>query len=130
MATGIWMGVLALAGVTFVAADPALWEGFRQRSWPLVAGSMLGGFTSLWALARRRFVLATLGALLAVTLVIAGWAAAQYPLLVPPTITVAMAKAPDSVQWILLATTAGGAVFLLPALAYLLYLFKGRHSPR
>ena len=121
---------MALAGVTFVAADPVLWEGFRQRSWPLVAGSMLGGFLSLWALVQRRFVLATVGAVLAVTLVIAGWGAAQYPMLVPPVITVEMAKAPESVQWILLATTAAGAVLLLPALAYLFYLFKGQHAPR
>jgi cytochrome d ubiquinol oxidase subunit II len=130
IASGIWMGALALAGVTFVASDPVLWEGFRQRSWPLVVGSIAGGFSSLLALARYRFTLASLCSALAVTLVIAGWGAAQYPLLVPPSISLEMAKAPDNVLWVLLATTAAGAVFLLPALGYLLYLFKVQRSPR
>ncbi len=125
LATGIWMGVLALAGVAYVATDaPLLWDGFRQRSWPLVLGSIVAGFLSLYSLIRERYRTAVLGAAAAVTSVIWGWAVAQYPWLVPPTITVEDAKAPANVLWLLIATICLGFLLLVPALAYLLYLFK------
>ncbi|HEX3725822.1 MAG TPA: cytochrome d ubiquinol oxidase subunit II [Pirellulales bacterium] len=128
MATGIWMGLLALAGLAYVASDSSLWQGFHERSWPLVAGSVVAGFLSLWSLAVERFRSAVLGAAAAVTSVIWGWGLAQYPFLVPPTITVEAAKAPDNVLWLLLITTFAGAGLLLPALGYLFYLFKTRRA--
>lgn len=125
LATGIWMGVLALAGVVYVALDaPLLWEGFRQRSWPLVAGSVVAGFVSLESLVRHRFRAAAVGAATAVVAVIWGWAVAQYPFVVPPAITIDQAKAPAQVLWYLIATAGAGALLLVPALGYLLYLFK------
>jgi cytochrome d ubiquinol oxidase subunit II len=125
IATGIWMGVLALAGVAYVATDaPDLWDGFRRRSWPLVAGSVVTGFLSLHSLVRERYRTAVVGAAAAVTAVIWGWAVAQYPYLVPPTITIESAKAPANVLWLLIGTIGGGAILVVPALAYLLYLFK------
>jgi cytochrome d ubiquinol oxidase subunit II len=131
LATGIWMGVLALAGVAYVATDaPLLWNGFRRHSWPLVGGSVIAGFLALESLARHRYRAAVLGAALAVSTVIWGWAAAQYPYLVPPTITIEDSKAPANVLWFLIATTGAGAALLLPALAYLLYLFKAGHRKR
>ena len=125
LASGIWMGVLAVAGVVYLATDATdLWRGFRERSWPLVGGSVLAGFLSLYSLTRENYRTAVIAAAAAVTTVIWGWAVAQYPLLVPPTITVESAKAPDNVLWLLLATTALGSLLLLPALWYLFYLFK------
>jgi cytochrome d ubiquinol oxidase subunit II len=127
LATGIWMGVLALAGVAYVATDaPLLWDGFRRRSWPLVGGSILAGFLALESLARHRYRAAVVAAALAVVAVIWGWAVAQYPYLVPPAVTIDQAKAPSAVLWFLIATAGAGALLLLPALAYLLYLFKAR----
>ncbi|MGD9723730.1 MAG: cytochrome d ubiquinol oxidase subunit II [Pirellulales bacterium] len=129
LATGIWMGVLALAGVGYVAIDaPLLWQGFRAHSWPLVGGSVAAGFLSLDALVRERFRVAVAASALAVVAVIWGWAVAQYPYLVPPSITIEDSKAPDRVLWFLIATTAAGAVLLVPALGYLLYLFKAHRQ--
>ncbi len=131
LATGIWMGVLALAGVAYVAIDaPLLWDGFRVRSWPLVAASIVAGFLTIESLARHRYRAAVVGAVLAVVAVIWGWGVAQYPYLVPPAITIDEAKAPERVLWFLIATAGAGALLLVPALAYLMYLFKARHSPR
>ncbi len=128
MASGMWMGVLALAGLAYVATDaPLLWEGFRARSWPLVAVSLAGGFLALISLAREWYRLAVVSAATAVTSVIWGWAVAQYPMLVPPSITIENAKAPDNILWLLVATIGIGSLLLLPALAYLFYIFKTEH---
>ncbi len=125
LATGIWTGVLALAGVGYVATGaPHLWQGFRERSWPLVLASVVAGFGTQVALIRQSYRTAVVSAAAAVTTVIWGWAAAQYPYLVPPTITIENAKAPDNVLWLLITTVAGGALLLVPALWYLFYLFK------
>ncbi len=60
IASGIWMGVLALSGVAYMATDAFLWEGFSQRSWPLVGGSVAAGFLSLYALALERYYAAAI----------------------------------------------------------------------
>jgi cytochrome bd ubiquinol oxidase subunit II len=131
LATGIWMGLLSLAGVVYVASDaPDLWDGFRRRSWPLVAGAIAAGFLSLDSLVRERFRIAVGAAAAAVTSVIWGWAIAQYPLLVPPSITVENAKAPANILWLLIATVGFGSLLLIPALGYLFYLFKSGRRER
>ncbi len=131
LASGIWMGVLALAGVAYVATSaPHLWDGFRHRSWPLVAGSIVSGFLSLYSLVRKRYRTAVVGASGAMVAVIWGWAVAQYPYLVPTSITIDEAKSPARVLWFLIATTAAGAFLLVPALGYLLYLFKVRQTEK
>lgn len=130
LATGTWTGVLALAGVVYVATDaPLLWQGFRERSWPLVIASIIAGCMAQVALAREAYRTAVMSAAGAVTMVIWGWAAAQYPYLVPPEITVESAKAPDNILWLLMVTIAGGSALLVPALLYLFYLFKSGSRP-
>ena len=69
-----------------------------------MAGSIVAGFLSLYSLVRERYRTAVVGAAAAVTAVIWGWAVAQYPYLVPPTITIEDAKAPANVLWLLIAT--------------------------
>jgi cytochrome d ubiquinol oxidase subunit II len=127
LATGIWMGVLALTGLVLVATDaPLLWEGFRARAWPLVGLSIAGGLGSLWALLRRRFTSAILGADTAVAAVIWGWGIAQYPMIIPPSLTITAAKGPDAVLRVMLWGIGAGAVLLFPSLVYLFVLFKGQ----
>lgn len=127
LATGLWMGVLAMAGLGMVATDaPLLWEGFRKRAWPLVGMSIGGGLFSLWALLRWHFSAAVLGAGTAVATVIWGWGVAQYPALIPPALTIVTAKGPDLVLWVMLWSIVAGTVLLLPSLAYLFVLFKGK----
>lgn len=127
LATGAWMGILAMAGLAFVATDaPLLWQGFRSQAWPLVGVSIGGGLFSLWALLRRRFTGAILGAGAAVAAVVWGWGVAQYPAIIPPALTIEAAKGPDSVLWAMIWGIAAGAVLLVPSLGYLFYLFKGK----
>ena len=53
-----------------------------------------------------------------------GWMLAQYPYLIPPAITVDMAKGPGAAIWASVGAAAAGAVLLIPALLYLFRLFK------
>ncbi|MCI0410623.1 MAG: cytochrome d ubiquinol oxidase subunit II, partial [Acidobacteria bacterium] len=127
LATGAWMGILAMAGLMVVATDaPVLWKGFRARAWPLVGLSILGGIFSLLALLLRRFTGAVLGAGVAVAGVLWGWGVAQYPVIIPPAVIVKAAKGPDAVLWALIGGFAIGATLLVPSLGYLFYLFKGK----
>lgn len=125
LATGIWMGILTGVGLLYVSTDaPLLWDGFQRRSGALVAGSVVAGLATIVSLVSRWYRAAVFAACAAVTAVIWGWALAQYPWLVPPTITIEEAKAPDRVLWFLIATAACGALLLVPALGYLMWLFK------
>lgn len=127
LATGAWMGILAMAGLAMVATDaPLLWAGFRERAWPLVGMSIAGGLFSLWALLQWHFTAAVLGAGVAVAAVVWGWGVAQYPAIIPPLLTIAAAKGPDTVLWVMLWGILAGTVFLLPSLVYLFALFKGK----
>jgi cytochrome d ubiquinol oxidase subunit II len=58
-------------------------------------------------------------------LLLAGWGAAQFPLLIVPDVSLRMAAAPPQVLRVLLWTLAGGAALLFPALFYLFAVFKG-----
>ena len=59
-----------------------------------------------------------------VTLVVAGWAAAQFPYAIPPDLTLTEAAAPPSVLSLTLIALAAGSVVLLPAFVYLYWVFK------
>jgi cytochrome d ubiquinol oxidase subunit II len=60
-----------------------------------------------------------------VSLILWGWAAAQFPYLVEPNITIQDAAAPRITLNLLLAALAVGAVVLVPSLYVLFRVFKG-----
>jgi cytochrome d ubiquinol oxidase subunit II len=125
LATGVWMGLLALAGLVFLATEaPRLWQGFQERAWPLVVVSLVTGFFSLGALWRRHFTAAAAGVAATVATVLAGWGIAQYPALVSPAITIEGAKAPNAVLWAMIGSIAVGALVLIPSLGWLFVIFK------
>ena len=119
-----------MAGLAMVRLEaPELAAGFMRRGWPLVVVSLVCGIGSLVEVWRRRMTRAVLAASSAVAAVIWGWGVSQYPAIVPPAITADIAKAPDQVLWMMLIVIALGAVLLLPALAYLMVLFKSGPPP-
>ena len=71
---------------------------------------------------RERFELARYTAAAAVTAIVAGWAVAQEPYLLPPDLTVEQAAAADATLVALLVATALGMLILIPALAWLFRL--------
>jgi cytochrome bd ubiquinol oxidase subunit II len=86
----------------------------------LVSGA--AGLVTLWLEWRERFEVARYTAALAVAAVVAGWAVAQQPYLLPPELTVEEAAAPDATLLALLIGTALGMLILIPALAWLFRL--------
>ncbi len=132
LATGVWMGILALAGLVFLATEaPLLWQGFQERAWPLVVVSLVTGFFSLGALWRRNYTASAAGVAATVATVLASWGVAQYPALVLPAITIEGAKAPNAILWAMIGSIAVGALVLLPSLGWLFMIFKRvqRRSP-
>jgi cytochrome d ubiquinol oxidase subunit II len=107
-------------------AAPLVRTGLMASSWalPLHLATGLSAVVVLAALGFRRFRLARVAAGLQVSLIFWGWALAQYPLLVPPDLTIANSAAPEStLRLVLVALAIGGAV-LLPSLWYLFQVFK------
>jgi cytochrome bd ubiquinol oxidase subunit II len=63
-----------------------------------------------------------------VSLIVWGWALAQYPYLVPPDLTIRGAAAPQATLRLILVALGLGAVVLLPSLVYLFRVFKAGPS--
>ena len=85
----------------------------------------MGALLALWL---RRFVLARMAAVGQVTLILVGWSLAQYPNLVTPDVTVMNVHAPEITLRLLVLALGVGAIVLLPSLAFLFHLFKGKES--
>ena len=59
-----------------------------------------------------------------VTLILWGWALAQYPYLIPPDLTIRAAAAPRITLVLVLWALVAGGLVLFPSLIYLLRVFK------
>jgi len=94
----------------------------------LLAGTSLMSVVALVALWRRKFALARIAAICQVTLILVGWCLAQYPNLITPDLTVGNAHAPKITLRLLVLALGAGAIVLLPSLAFLFHLFKGKES--
>jgi cytochrome d ubiquinol oxidase subunit II len=114
-------GVLAIAG--WQAPRLLLQLTRTPWSWGLHAMTAACAITALAALVLRRLHLARLTAAAQAALILAGWAFAQYPFLVPPDLTLARTAAPAATLRLLLGTLAAGALLLLPAFFYLYRIF-------
>jgi cytochrome d ubiquinol oxidase subunit II len=128
----LWSG-LALAPVALAVfltskeGAPEMCHGLTRWWAPvLLAWTSLFAVVALAALWLRRFALARLAAIGQVTLILVGWGLAQYPNLIVPDITVSNTAAPESTLRLLVIALGFGAMLLLPSLAYLFYIFKGR----
>ncbi|MGH9041106.1 MAG: cytochrome d ubiquinol oxidase subunit II [Acidimicrobiia bacterium] len=123
LGSGLLTGAAALAAILPLGHDaPTLADGLTGRGLPLVAGSAAAGVTALWALERRRYQLARLAAVAAVSAVVLGWAAGQHPWLLTDTLTIADAAGARATLWALVAVFVVAGLLVVPALAYLFWL--------
>jgi cytochrome d ubiquinol oxidase subunit II len=126
LASGAVAGALAAIGLVVVHGDAhPLFHGLVSGA-GLVAliVSVLAGAATVGLVWVGRFGLARISAALAVAAVIAGWALAQQPLILP-RLTIAQAAAPhDTLVAVVVAVLAGGAI-LFPSLALLFRLVLG-----
>jgi len=128
LVSGVVAGALALAGLLVIRASAeSLWHGLTSGlGLALVIVSALAGVVTMVLVFFERFGPARASAALAVAAVIAGWAAAQSPLVLPG-LTVAQAAAGRSTLIATIVAVAAGAVVLVPSLAVLYSLvLRGR----
>src|SRR2546429_397596 len=118
---GILAGLAAVVGLFVLRDDsPYIHHGLTHEGLPFVIQSAVFGLTALGALwrqfggARVRFL-----AVATVVSVLLGWGVAQYPYILPTTLTIDQAAAPGSVLSWLVIVFIIGAVVIAPALAML-----------
>jgi cytochrome d ubiquinol oxidase subunit II len=123
LAAGASAGAVAVAGIAVVHGDAhELYE--RLLHTDAVAGlvlSVLAGIATLALVLRSRFEAARVTAALAVAAMIAGWAIAQNPLLLPG-LTIEQAAAPHATLVCLVFAIVAGGVILFPSLGLLFRL--------
>jgi len=127
--SGAAAGVLALSVFLLSKTGaPRVRAGISLSGWaiPLQMLTALAALGAFWALWRRRYRAARLCAVAQVSLILWGWAAAQFPFLVEPNITIQAAAAPRPTLRFLLWALVAGVSLLLPSFYYLFRVFKGR----
>jgi cytochrome d ubiquinol oxidase subunit II len=128
LAAAVVAGALAVAGLVVLHSDARkLFDGLVSGDGlaALIVSGLAGGATLVLVL-RRRYELARLSASLAVATVVAGWALAQRPVLLPG-LTVQQAAAPDATLVAVIVAVVAGVVVLFPSLALLFSLvLRGR----
>jgi cytochrome d ubiquinol oxidase subunit II len=127
--SGVVVGILALT--VFVLAGtgaPTVRAGISRSSWALALHVLTAVFatSAFYALWTRKYKLARISAAAQVTLILLGWAFAQYPHLVEPDITIFSAAAPRITLELLLAALIAGALLLFPSYYYLFRIFKSQ----
>jgi cytochrome d ubiquinol oxidase subunit II len=129
--SGVVVGILALT--VFLLAGkgaPTVRAGISRTWWAVglhvfTAVFAVGAFYALWI---RSYRLARFCAAAQVTLILLGWAFAQYPHLVEPAITISSAAAPRATLQLLLGALVLGALLLFPSYYYLFRIFKRGHE--
>ena len=131
---------LSAAVVVFVLAFAALALAFRgaprvrtglvATPWALwlQLATAIAAVTSIVALWRRRYRVARVAAAVQVSFILWGWVLAQFPYLVPDALTIRDAAAPRVTLELLLWGLAGGAIVLVPSLAYLFRMVRRLES--
>jgi cytochrome bd ubiquinol oxidase subunit II len=126
LGAGLVAGALAVAGLAVLRQDahPLYRELVAGPGLAAVVVSGGAGATALTLVARSRFALARYVAALAVAAIVAGWALAQQPRLLPG-LTVEQAAAPHATLVAIVVAVLGGGVILLPSLLLLARLSLG-----
>jgi NADH:ubiquinone reductase (H+-translocating) len=111
-------GLVAVVGIFVLAADaPFIFQGLAQRGWVFILLSGACGLGALLLLRRKQRRATRLLAAAAVAAVMGGWGAAQYPYLLPTSLTIAAgAGAPATLQWLVLVVVAA-VLLVVPSLA-------------
>jgi cytochrome d ubiquinol oxidase subunit II len=116
-------GVVSFAGF-FVLHDDAryVFDGLFSRALPLVIISVLCGIGSLILLLRAKHRGARILAMGAVATVVLSWGVAQWPYILPTSLKVSHAAAPDPTLETILVVFIVAAIVILPSLGILYVL--------
>jgi cytochrome bd ubiquinol oxidase subunit II len=120
LGAGLAAGAVALAGILVYRADARfIYDGLTDEGLPLVIVSAACGLAVLTLLRRGTPRGTRPLAVGAVAAVIWGWAAAQYPYLLPQTLKIEEAAAADQTLTAVLIVFGIAVVVVLPALGFL-----------
>jgi cytochrome d ubiquinol oxidase subunit II len=123
IAAGVLSGVLAAVNLLLMrTSSPYIFDRLIGPALPLVVVSVVAGIAALVLVVLRRVQLMRIAAGLAVAAVVAGWGWAQYPWLLPGSLTLQAGSAPSAALWAELAVTGLAVLFVLPAFAWLYWL--------
>jgi cytochrome d ubiquinol oxidase subunit II len=128
---GFAVGILAL--IVFLLAGtgaPTVRTGISRSWWALglhlfTAVFAIAAFYALWT---RKYGVSRICAAAQVTLILLGWALAQFPYLVEPNMTIYSAAAPRATLQLLIVALLAGVLVLFPSYYYLFRIFKGEVS--
>lgn len=126
LVAGVVAGVLAIGGLVVMRMDaPLLFADLTGPGLPFVAASVVAGSVSLalCVVGAARWIRAF--AVVAVAAVVLGWGVAQYPLLLPPDLTIADAAAPAGTLEALTVVAIAAVAIIGPSLAWLFLLQQG-----
>jgi cytochrome bd ubiquinol oxidase subunit II len=133
IAAAIAVGVMALV-VLLLSIDgaPRIWQGLTQRlwTWPLIWATSALALFALYSLWAQHFEIARFCAAGQVALILWGWAFAQFPHLVEPSLTIYNTAAPPPTLRMLAGALTLGALLLFPSYRYLLLVFKSHPRRR
>jgi cytochrome bd ubiquinol oxidase subunit II len=123
MIASVVAGVVAVAGVYVLYEDARyVFDGLTSRALPLVIVSAIGGLGSMWLMVHGAHRGARIFAMSAVASLIVGWGVAQWPYLLPESLKVSAAAAPDATLASILVVFVVAAVVILPSLGLLYVL--------
>src|SRR5207302_5708591 len=125
IAAGVAAGLLAAAGLAALHEDArTVYDGLTSSGLALVIASVLCGLAALGALVRGSATWPRPFAVAAVAAVVWGWGVAQHPYLLPTSLKIDAAAAPNATL-VSLAVVLGVAVLVVvPALALLYTLHQ------
>lgn len=105
---------------------PLVWSALTRGSLATVLrfGAAASALSAMYWLWRREYRAARIAAIGEVSLIMWGWALGQFPLLVPPDITIDGASAPVATLRLLAIALLVGLAVLVPSLRYLFEVFK------
>ncbi len=121
LGSGFVTGAIALGGLFVLRSDAReLFDGLTSgMGLVCVVASALGGITTIALLLAGRYSWARWTSAVAVAAVVAGWAFAQSPYLLPGELTLDEAAAPNAAITAFLIAVAFGLVVLVPSLVWL-----------
>ena len=124
-AAAVFVLALTALALSFQAA-PRVAHGVAGAWWsmPLHVCTAVVALTAIVALWRRQYRIARVAAAAQVSFVLWGWAFAQMPYLIPPTLTIRDAASPRETLVLLLVGLCAGFVILIPSLRYLYHTFS------
>lgn len=127
VAVGVAAGLALLLGGS---TDLRVTDALLTKPWALpfqllTAAMAITTIATLWT---RRYRVARVAAVAQVSLLLWGWAGAQFPMLVPGVHSIESAAAPSVTLRLVAIGLAGGAFVLVPSLWYLFRVFKSERG--